>query len=162
MNHVQILPLRTILESFMNPGDELPEPFLDCQAFIMGSSPILDDPGDVDVCVLVPDLKAVDTFTHSSKGWEWVGDSYHDSTFVSIELQRALPINLICSDDKLFFEATHMAQEVMEWTNRRHPNAFTSRHDRVILFDLMFKTCLDKQEESEAVSDPINDDECPF
>lgn len=160
MNYVQILPLRTILSSFMNPGDELPEPFLDCQAFIMGSSPILDNPGDIDVCVQVPYLRDVETFTFSSKCWERYEGFYHNSTFVSIKLQRSLPINLICSEDKTFFEATHMAQEVMEWTNRRHPQAFTSRNDRVILFDLMFKTCLDKQEEP--VTEPSNDDEDLF
>lgn len=161
MNYVQVLPLRTILASFMNPREELPEPFLDCQAFIMGSSPILDNPSDIAVCVQVPDLRAAEMFARRSKDWEWHGSLYHNSPFVSIKLkQRDLTINLICSEDKLPLDATHMAQEVTEWANRRHQQAFTSRNDRVTLFDLMLNTCQDKPEEPAAESS--NNDECSF
>lgn len=141
----RLMPLRAALSSHLGPGMELPTPFLDCNAFFMGSSTIKDDPNDIDICVMVNSLWDVFNFLETSREWSQRGDGYPDSSFLSIKNQAALPVNIVATDDPDFFNATLLAQDVMQYVHNTYRNAFTDRTDRAILFDLIYKTCVSNQ-----------------
>lgn len=158
ISRVQIQPLRSILTSFlMSSYTALPQWLLDCPAATVGSSDIVDNPNDIDVLVRVEDLTEFVRTIDVSNGWRCDGD-YPGSPFTSVKSTTSLPVNIIATDDGVFFEATLLAQETMLGINEQNREAFTKREHRVLLFDTIYRAY--NTQDAEAV--PETDDEDLF
>lgn len=155
INRVQIQPLRGILASHLTSAYmALPQWLLDCPSAIVGSSDIVDNPNDIDVLVRVDNLQEFEHVIDGAYGWRCDG-SYPSSPFTSAKSTSSLPVNIIATDDRDFFEATLLAQETMLGINEQNREAFTEREHRVLLFDTIYRAY--KTQDAEAV--PETDDE---
>lgn len=156
ISRVQIQPLRGILASHLPPNHSaLPQWLLDCPAAVVGSSDIVDDPNDIDVLVRVRDLDEFCRAVDDAGGWHY-SDNYPGSVFVSSKSKTSLPVNILATDDTVFFEATLLAQETMLGINEQNREAFKKREHRVLLFDTIYRAYNTPDDE------PLTDDECPF